>query len=81
MTTEKPYGDTYRSEFARLCEEQDKAAKDFAAQTLLLRIGHTGTSKATRERIAEEAAQKWIAAHSAIDELNAAEYAKTQAQP
>lgn len=80
MTSDKPYNDAYFTEFRRLCDEQTEAAKDFAAQTLLLRIGHTGTSKATRERIAEEAAQKWIAAHNAIDELNAAEYAKKQAQ-
>lgn len=81
MADEKPYDEAYFTEFRRLCDEQNKAAQDFAAQTLLLRIGHMGASKATRERLAEEAAQKWIAAHNAIDQLNAVEYAKTQAQP
>lgn len=78
--TDAAYGDAYWSEFRRLVAAQTIAAQDFAAQTLLARIGHTGASKATRERLAEEAAQRWIAAHDAITELNAAEYRRKQAQ-
>lgn len=79
--TDRPYGDAYMAELGRLVGAQTRAAEDFAAQTLLARIGHTGASKATRERLAEEAADKWIAVHEAIDALNAAEYRKKALVP
>jgi hypothetical protein len=71
-----PYDDTYQNELIRLSTLQTRAAEDYAAQKLLIRIGHTGTTPARREEIAEEAAQRWIASHEAICALNAAEYRK-----
>ncbi|MFA5709309.1 hypothetical protein [Mycolicibacterium sp.] len=76
---ENPYGEKYMEELRSLVEAQTAAAETFAAQTLLLRIGHTGASPTTRERLAEEAAQTWIAAYTAISELNSREYRKNAA--
>lgn len=84
MNSEKPYGDTYRNEFMRLCEAQEKAAGDFAAQTLYLREERAGrrvtsTPPETRQRLADAAAAEWLRIAGEIEELNRAEYRKKEA--
>jgi hypothetical protein len=81
---EKPYGDTYMTEFLRLHEAQKEAATDFAAQTLYLREEQAGrryssTPPEVRQRIADEAAETWLRIASEIEALNRAEYRKKQA--
>jgi hypothetical protein len=81
MSDEKPYGETYYAELNRLHEAKTRAAEEYTAQMLYLRMGGSydrDTPRVTRERVAEAAAQTWMSAARDMEALNAAEYRKAQ---
>lgn len=84
MSEEKPYGDTYMTEWRRLLEAQDKAAGTFTAHTLYLREEQAGrmipgTRPEVSKRLADEAADEWVRLANEIQALNRAEYLKKEA--
>jgi hypothetical protein len=82
MNDEKPYGDAYYADLNRLTEAKSRAAEQYTAQMMYLRLGGQydhDTRRSTRERVAEEAAQEWIRLNAELEALNAAEYRKKRA--
>lgn len=79
MSDEKPYGDTYYAESARLHEEQARAAQLFTSQTLYMKHEMYMRDDAVRQRKADEAEAEWLRLDAEISALNSAEYAKKQA--